>query len=74
MNLSGGDFAAFEVTLAEAAYGDENLRSQLLTCERCSGRLQWTPDSISANEFLGVEGHIEYVAWRIKAVEEEEIC
>jgi hypothetical protein len=65
--LSGGDFAAFEVTLAEAEYNDENLRTQLLTCERCSGRLQWVKDSISANDFLGVEGHIEYVAWRIKA-------
>lgn len=64
-NLSGGDFAAFEVTLADAAYGDENLRSQLLTCERCNGRLQWTPDKISAHEYLGVEGHIRYVAWRI---------
>ena len=65
--LSGGDFSAFEVTLAEAEYNDENLRKQLLTCERCSGAMTWVPDRISANEFLGVEGHIEYVAWRIKA-------
>jgi hypothetical protein len=65
--LSGGDFSAFEVTLAEAEYNDPNLRTQLLTCEMCSGRLAWVPERISANEYLGVEGHILYVAWRIKA-------
>lgn len=66
-DLSGGDFAAFEVTLAEAEYGDENLRTQLLTCERCSGRLHWTPDPTPMSKFLGTEGQILYVAWRIQA-------
>lgn len=65
--LSGGDFSAFEVTLAEAEYNDANLRTQLLTCERCSGRLEWVKDRILAADFLGIEGHIEYVAWRIAA-------
>ncbi len=47
--LSGGDFASFEVTLAEAEYNDENLRKQLLTCEKCSGAMAW---NIEKNDFL----------------------
>lgn len=33
--LCGGDFDAFEVTLADAAYDDELLRKELLTCGDC---------------------------------------
>lgn len=35
LKLWGGDFSGFEVTLADAAYGDETLRADLLTCEKC---------------------------------------
>ncbi len=40
MDLCGGDFAGFEVTLAEACYGDPDLRRDLLTCENCEGELE----------------------------------
>lgn len=33
--LCGGDFAGFEVVLADAAYNDSLLRKDLLTCETC---------------------------------------
>lgn len=33
--LNGGDFDAYEVSIADAAYGDEELRHQLLTCDTC---------------------------------------
>lgn len=33
--LVGGDFAGFEVVLAEAVYNDPQLRKDLLTCEKC---------------------------------------
>lgn len=39
--LCGGDFAGFEVTIAEAVYGDSKLREALLTCEKCDGQMQW---------------------------------
>ncbi len=65
--LSGGDFSGFEVTLAEAEYNDPNLRKQLLTCEQCSNQMQWVGEQISASKYLDIEGHILYVAWRIKA-------
>lgn len=35
LKLVGGDFAGFEVVLADAAYNDPALRRDLLTCERC---------------------------------------
>jgi hypothetical protein len=35
LDLYGGDFAGFEVVLAEAAYGDLALRRDLQTCEVC---------------------------------------
>lgn len=35
LRLRGGDFEAFEVTLADAAYHDEKLRKDLQTCENC---------------------------------------
>jgi len=33
--LAGGDFEAFEVSIADARYNDEELRTQLLTCWVC---------------------------------------
>ena len=33
--LNGGDFAAFEVSIADARYDDPELRKQLLTCFHC---------------------------------------
>ena len=39
--LCGGDFAAFEVTLAEASYNDPALRKALLTCEKCGGEMRF---------------------------------
>jgi len=33
--LCGGDFSGFEVTLMDAAYGDENLRRELTTRRKC---------------------------------------
>lgn len=38
-SLDGGDFAGFEVTLAEACYNDPDLRKALLTCEYCDGQM-----------------------------------
>jgi len=38
-SLDGGDFAGFEVTLAEACYGDPDLRKALLTCEYCDQQM-----------------------------------
>jgi ribosomal protein S27AE len=38
--LSQGDFESFEVVIAEAIYGDPNLRADLLTCEDCGGEMK----------------------------------
>src|SRR5690606_19074172 len=35
MTLCGGDFDAYEVSIAEAVYDDPELRKQLLTCNDC---------------------------------------
>ncbi len=35
--LCGGDFSAFEVTLAVADYNDKDLERDVLTCEACEG-------------------------------------
>lgn len=35
LELCGGDFSAYEVSIADADYDDEELRSQLLTCYVC---------------------------------------
>lgn len=40
--MCGGDFSGFEVSIADALWGDETLRTQLLTCNTCEHR--WTPD------------------------------
>jgi hypothetical protein len=37
--LCGGDFDAFEITIAEALYNDPELRKDLLTCEKCNEQM-----------------------------------
>jgi DNA polymerase family A len=64
--LCGGDFSAFEVTLAEASYKDPNLRKQLLTCEGCGGNMERVGSKISAHKYLGDEGLSRYIKWRMK--------
>lgn len=39
-DFRGGDFAGFEVVLADAAYDDAELRNDLLTCDKCGGKMQ----------------------------------
>src|SRR5436190_12408670 len=65
--LCGGDFAGFEVTIAEAVYNDNNLRKQLLTCELCSSQMKRVGEPISVSDFLDNEGIIRYIEWRYKA-------
>lgn len=69
--LCGGDFSAFEVTLAEAEYNDNDLRRQLLTCENCNSEMVWITESISVREFLG-DNLPNYIKWRLKKEEKEE--
>jgi hypothetical protein len=38
--LCGGDFVAYEVSLAEAVYNDPELRKELLTCEECESKME----------------------------------
>ncbi len=45
-DLGGGDFDAFEVSIAEAVYEDKGLRSQLLTCEKCSNPMVWVGEPV----------------------------
>lgn len=40
----GGDFDAFEMTIAEARYSDPKLRSLLLTCEKCEQERVFDPE------------------------------
>lgn len=35
LDLWGGDFDAFEVSIADKVYNDKNLRTQLCTCSKC---------------------------------------
>lgn len=35
LKLCGGDFSSFEISIADAAYNDETLRTELLTCYVC---------------------------------------
>lgn len=42
--LCGGDFSAYEITLAAAVYNDANLDKQLLTCEKCGGEMKYDLD------------------------------
>lgn len=54
--LRGGDFSAFEVVLADAAYNDSALRRDLLTCERCRDvQVEQVLTPMLAKEFLSEE-------------------
>lgn len=44
--LCGGDYESQEVTIAEADYKDENLRNDLLTCEKCEGKMTFSQDKL----------------------------
>lgn len=63
--LVGGDFAGFEVTLADAAYKDLILRKDLLTCEICRDcqveKLEGTP---LAKEYLSPTAFAKYLSLR----------
>jgi len=54
--LDGGDFAAFEVTLADACYGDPDLRRDLLLCEDCDGEMYFNGDDFICKTCNGREG------------------
>lgn len=45
--LCGGDFAGFEVSIADAVYNDPELRKQLTMCASCKGQL--SPDDYRAD-------------------------
>lgn len=61
--LCGGDFAGFEVTLAEACYKDPKLRKDLLTCEACGGEMRRVNEVVAATDFLG-DNYSKYLAWK----------
>ena len=66
--LCGGDFAGFEVTIAEAVYNDAKLREMLLTCERCDAKITFVCDRIKVSDYLGknTKAHYNYVEDRQK--------
>jgi hypothetical protein len=68
--LCGGDFAGFEVTLAEAEYNDPKLRKQLLTCEGCANEMTWVLEAKKAMDH--VPDINNYVQWRLKDEEKSE--
>lgn len=47
-DLNGGDFEAYEISIAEAAYNDPELRKQLLSCNVCGK--QYTPDQFRTHD------------------------
>lgn len=68
LELWGGDFAGFEVTLADAAYNDPMLRKDLLTCENCRN-VQVTPlkTPVVAEEWLSEVALEKFVTLKLKA-------
>lgn len=61
LKLYGGDFEGFEVTLAEAAYGDPNLRKDLQTCENCRDcQVVSLPQPVVAREWLSPAALAKY--------------
>lgn len=44
--LAGGDFDAFEITIAEAVYNDPALRKDLLTCEACKSDMVFNKEKV----------------------------
>lgn len=68
LKLYGGDFEAFEVTLAEAAYNDADLRRTLQTCENCRDRqVVGLPNPVVAREWLSPEALSRYTSIQQKA-------
>ncbi len=65
--LRGGDFAGFEVVLAEAAYHDERLRKDLQTCENCRDVQVATLDkAVVAGQWLSPYALAKYCGIREK--------
>lgn len=62
--LDAGDYSGYEITLAEACYGDLNLRRDLLTCEVCEGEVQRVGEKVEMNRFLDSTGQKKYKEWR----------
>lgn len=63
--LVGGDFAGFEVTLADAAYNDPILRKDLLTCEVCRDvQVEQIAGSPLAREHLSSAAFAKYLSLR----------
>ena len=56
MILCGGDFSGFEVSLAEACYKDPELRKDLLTCEKCDGRMECREGDFFCTKCGGKDG------------------
>lgn len=66
--LRGGDFAGFEVTLADAAYNDPVLRRDLLTCENCRDcQVESLPEAVVAEEWLDAAGLERFLSIKLKA-------
>lgn len=73
LKLYGGDFEAFEVTLADAAYHDEKLRKDLQTCENCRDcQVTALPKPVVAREWLRPEALAKYTAIQQKADKKKE--
>lgn len=70
-SLDGGDFAGFEVTLAEACYNDPDLRKALLTCEYCDGQRQIKEGDIFCPDCIKRERCTD---WPISIKEDKRIC
>lgn len=61
LRLRGGDFEGFEVTLAEAAYGDADLRKDLQTCENCRDiQVVGLPEPVVARDWLSADALATY--------------
>lgn len=61
MQLTGGDFSGFEVCLADAVYGDPDLRNDLLTlrpCKKCAKITKKNPGTGTKINWTNSEGNI----------------
>lgn len=62
MVCTGGDFAGFEVTLADAVYNDPDLRADLLTlrpCKKCAKGYSKTPEKYNIIPIQQMDGTIK---------------
>lgn len=66
MQLSGGDFSSFEVTLAEAVFKDDQLRKELLQCGDCKVEMHRIGSPVLVKDHLSESAYGKYVARRIK--------